>query len=61
MMDHKPSPSDNVPIMPENFDINAIDLHNLPTGFFSNAQDSGVSFPMDMEAFLTLGTGEGER
>jgi hypothetical protein len=58
MMDHKPSPSDNVPIMPENFDINAIDLHNLPTGFFSNAQDSGVSFPMDMEAFLTLGTGE---
>ena len=58
MMDHKPSLSDNVPIMPENFDINTIDLHNLPTGFFSNAQDSGVSFPMDMEAFLTLGTGE---
>ena len=57
MMDHKSSPSDNVS-MPENFDINAIDLHNLPTGFFSNAQDSGVSFPMDMEAFLTLGTGE---
>jgi hypothetical protein len=55
MMDHKssPGPSDNVPIMPENFDINAIDLNNLPTGFFSNAQDSGVSFPMDMEAFLT--------
>ena len=58
MMDHKPSPSDNVPIISENFDINAIDLSNLPTGFFSNAQDSGVSFPMDMEAFLTLGTGE---
>jgi hypothetical protein len=58
MMDHKPSPSDNVPIITENFDINAIDLSNLPTGFFSNAQDSGVSFPMDMEAFLTLGTGE---
>ena len=60
MMDHKPSPSDNVtiPIMTENFDINAIDLSNLPTGFFSNAQDSGVSFPMDMEAFLTLETGE---
>jgi len=58
MMDHKPSPSDNVPIIPENFDINAIDLNNLPTGFFSNAQDSGVNFPMDMEAFLTLGTGE---
>ena len=60
MMDHKPSPSDNVaiPIIPENFDINAIDLSNLSTGFFSNAQDSGVSFPMDMEAFLTLGTGE---
>jgi hypothetical protein len=60
MMDHKPSPSDNVaiPIVTENFDINAIDLSNLPTGFFSHAQDSGVSFPMDMEAFLTLGTGE---
>lgn len=58
IMDHKPSLSDNVPIIPENFDINTIDLHNLPTGFFSNAQDSGVSFPMDMEDFLTLGTGE---
>ena len=58
MMDHKPSPSDNGAIMSENFDINAIDLSNLPTGFFSNAQDSGVSFPMDMEDFLTLETGE---
>ena len=58
IMDHKSSLSDNVPIIPENFDINTIDLHNLPTGFFSNAQDSGVSFPMDMEDFLTLGTGE---
>jgi len=58
MMGHKPSPSDNaaIPSMTETFDINAIDLSNLPTGFFSNTQDSGVSFPMDMEAFLTLGT-----
>ena len=64
MIDRKPSPSDN-PIMTESFDINTIDLSNLPTGFFSNTQDSGVSFPMDMEAFLSLGTeseekGEGE-
>ena len=64
LMDHKPSPSDNaaaIPIMAETFDINAIDLSNLPTGFFSNTQDSGVSFPMDMEAFLTLGTGSEEK
>jgi len=61
MMDHKPSPSDNAAIpMTETFDINAIDLSNLPTGFFSNTQDSG-SFPMDMEAFLTLGTGSEEK
>ena len=59
MMDQKPSPSDNaqaVPSMAETFDI---DLSHLPTGFFSNTQDSGVSFPMDMEeAFLTLGEGD---
>ena len=62
MMDHKPSPSENaaIPVMTETFDINAIDLSNLPTGFFSNTQDSGESFPMDMEAFLTLGTGSEE-
>jgi hypothetical protein len=60
MVDHKPSPSDNatIPNIPENFDI---DLSNLGTGFFSNTQDSGVSFPMDMEAFLTLGTGGEEK
>ncbi|KAF8807634.1 hypothetical protein BYT27DRAFT_7189712 [Phlegmacium glaucopus] len=63
MMDHKPSPSDNatIPSMTETFDISTIDLSNLPTGFFSNTQDSGVSFPMDMEAFLTLGTGGEEK
>ena len=64
MIDQKPLPSDNTaatPNMTETFDINAIDLSNLPTGFFSNTQDSGVSFPMDMEAFLTLGTGGEEK
>jgi hypothetical protein len=63
MMDRKPSPTDNaaIPMMSEAFDINTIDLSNLSTDFFSNTQDSGVSFPMDMEAFLSLGTGSQEK
>lgn len=62
-MGHKPSPSDHTAIsnMTEAFDINAIDLSSLPSGFFSDSQDSGVNFPMDMEAFLTLGTGVEEK
>ena len=63
MMEQKPSPSDNPALtsMTEAFDINAIDLSNLPAGFFTNTQDSGVGFPMDMEAFLTLGAGGEEK
>ncbi|KAF8973834.1 hypothetical protein BDZ97DRAFT_2053496 [Flammula alnicola] len=58
LMDVKPSPSDD-PSMHgtgEAFDdLNSIDLNNLPSGFFSNPQDSEVGFSMDMEAFLNSG------
>ena len=37
------------------FDLNSLDLSTLSPGFFENAPESEMNFPMDMSDFLILG------
>lgn len=37
------------------FDLNSLDLSTLGSGFFTNASEHDMNFPMDMSDFLNLG------
>jgi len=38
----------------EHFDINSLDLSNLPSDFFSSEQNQGMDFSMDMDTFFNM-------
>ena len=40
----------------ETFDLNSLDLSHLTSGFFPDGQGSEMSFPLDMDSFLSLNT-----
>ncbi|KAJ3517633.1 hypothetical protein NLJ89_g382 [Agrocybe chaxingu] len=60
IMNTQPSSNPAVPDGAEGFDIHSLDLTHLEPSFFGNPPDSGMNFPMDMDAFLNMSSSGGE-
>lgn len=53
---HAESSSSHDPGSDAQFDLNTLDLSSLSTGFFGDPPDADMNFPMDINAFLNLGS-----